>query len=81
MAKAKVGQAWEKTDISFLLGGWTPLKDYITGELVHGAKTKWKADLDVVKALVAFLASTGRFMHEPKEEWQTSQQISTDHRG
>lgn len=63
VALAKVGPQW--VDLSYILGGWSPVKDPITRQYAHGPKEKWKADIRVVKNTIQFLYSTGRFVPEP----------------
>ncbi|GIZ36535.1 hypothetical protein CKM354_000000600 [Cercospora kikuchii] len=51
------GDSWG--DVSFLLGGKSRKKDPRTGLLVDGER--WRPNLDIVRATITFLKSTGRF--------------------
>lgn len=49
-------------DIGRMLGAWSARQDYRTGRYLLGPKDKWRADIRVVKATIAFLSATGRFI-------------------
>jgi ribonuclease HI len=55
--KEAAGERWG--DVSFLVGGKSRKRDARTGELIDG--DKWQPNLDVVRATIALLKSTGRF--------------------
>ena len=55
--KKAAGDRWG--DVSFLLGGKSSKKDPRTGQFIDG--DKWRPNLDVVHATIAFMKSTGRF--------------------
>jgi ribonuclease HI len=56
--KTEVGHHWG--NISALLGAWTPRQDFRTGEYLQGPRSKWRANMRVVKATIRFFAATGR---------------------
>jgi hypothetical protein len=55
--KEVAGNRWG--DMSFLLGGKSRKSDPRTGQSIDG--DRWKPDMKVVRATIAFLKSTGRF--------------------
>lgn len=55
--KKPAGDRWG--NVSFLLGGKSSRKDPRSGEFIDG--NKWRPNLDVVRATIAFMKSTGRF--------------------
>ena len=56
--KQKAGLRWG--DLSYMLGGYSERKDWKTGKPIDGEKSKWKPNLDMVKATIQFLQQTGR---------------------
>ncbi len=74
--KEAAGERWG--DVFFLLGGKSRRRDARTGKLTDG--DKWQPDLDVVRATIAFLKSTGRFSsqaHDTNSSQQDSHGVAT----
>jgi len=43
-----------------MLGGWKEWTDRATGKSKDGPKEKWRPDMAVVRAVIAFAKETGR---------------------
>jgi hypothetical protein len=55
-------------DLSYMLGGYTERKDWKTGKQIDGEKSKWRPNIQMVKATISFLQQTGRMKGSLYEE-------------
>lgn len=64
--RTEAGSRWG--DLSYMLGGYTERKDWRTGKLIDGEKSKWKPNMQMIKATIFFLQQTGRMKGSLYEE-------------
>jgi hypothetical protein len=51
-----------------MLGGHIERKDWKTGKQIDGEKSKWRPNIQMVKATISFLQQTGRMKGSLYEE-------------
>jgi hypothetical protein len=57
--RQKLQQRWG--DLSYMLGGWNPWVDRNTGKTLDGKQELWRPNISIVKAVIEFVRTTGRF--------------------